>query len=190
MPWKRGHSWAFIQNSVVTRDRFTIIFCLIFKFEHACILYSFYLVFCVVHYQNWKMSQAYKNESMVGLDNDLDEAPIELGVTQEICLPLKIRNVMFQVTSPMLHLLQIKGLFGGQAIEGANRHLKNFADVCLPFKTRNISQKSIHLRLFPFLLTWEDTSWLVQFFLGSITYWAELKVDFLERFFLPSRMLS
>lgn len=74
-------------------------------------------------------------------------------------------------------------------MEDANKHLRNYMDVCLLFKMRNIHQEYLWLRLFPFSLTGEATSWLAEFPQGPITSWAELKIAFLERCFPPSRIL-
>lgn len=90
---------------------------------------------------------------------------------------------MFQVTSPMLNLLQMKGLFGGQAVEDGNLHILNFVDVFLPFMMWDISHESIRLWLFSFSLISEATLWLLEFPQGLITSWAKLKVAFTERFF-------
>lgn len=135
------------------------------------------------------MSHISNNKSVIGFTND-DEDPLELGVLGSICLPPIVGNAVFYVTSPMLHLLQMKGLFGGKATEDANQHLRNFIDVCLPFKMNNIIQESIRLRLFLFSLIGEDTICIDELPQGSITSLAKLMMAFLERFFPPSRMLK
>lgn len=83
----------------------------------------------------------------------------------------------------MVHLLQMKGLFGGQYHEDDNLHLKNFIDMCLPFEIAHISRESIQLRLFPFSLTREATLWLQEFLTYSITLLVELMEAFLDQFF-------
>lgn len=81
------------------------------------------------------MSQVGDNESVGDVGNEFtaDEAPMKLGVAGAIHLPPKVGSVVFQVTSPMLYLLHMKGLLRGQALEDANRHLRNFIDVFLHF---------------------------------------------------------
>lgn len=70
---------------------------------------------------------------MDGFDDDFVHEPVELGVVEVIRLPPMVGSTVFQVISPMLHLLQMKGLFEGQAVEDENRNLCNFMDICLPF---------------------------------------------------------
>lgn len=54
-------------------------------------------------------------------------------------IPTMEHNGAFNVTNVMHHLLQIKGLFGGQAHEDANLYLNNFMNIFLPFNITHIS---------------------------------------------------
>lgn len=79
----------------------------------------------------------------------------------------EVQNLVFEITGPMPYLLEIKGLFGGQVIEDANKHLWNFEELCLPSKIHNIRQESIQLRFFPVSPIGEATTWLLELPLGQ-----------------------
>ena len=86
-----------------------------------------------------------------------------------IRLPPATGEVVFQVTGTMLHLLQIKGFFGGSAYEDPYNHIQNVVEVCSLFTNKDMSQESVRLRLFPFSLIGEGTKWLASLPLNTIT---------------------
>lgn len=88
--------------------------------------------------------------------------------TSAIRMPPTKGGVFFHMTSVMLYLLQMKGLFGGQAHKDKNIHLKNFIDVCNPFDIAQIPQVPIRLRLFLFYLAGDAVLWIKELPLRSI----------------------
>ncbi|KAH0722654.1 hypothetical protein KY289_005698 [Solanum tuberosum] len=57
---------------------------------------------------------------------DLDEA----GATGAMVLPALPPGVKFTITSTMIQLLNLKGMFRGAASDDANQHLMNFVAIC------------------------------------------------------------
>ncbi|KAK4707117.1 hypothetical protein R3W88_033331 [Solanum pinnatisectum] len=107
-----------------------------------------------------------------------------------ICPPLTDENAIYEVTSTTLHLLRMKGLYGGLNHKDPHEHVRNFIDVCSPLSLKNLSQESMWLRLFPLSLTGLASKWLVELPKNSITSWDELITTFNTRFFPPSRMMK
>ncbi|KAF3634700.1 hypothetical protein FXO38_25011 [Capsicum annuum] len=71
------------------------------------------------------------NASQIGsFENPLDDEGQlnDFGYSSAICIPLTHGNNIFHVTSIMLHMLQMKGLFGGQSYDDPNLSLKNFVE--------------------------------------------------------------
>ena len=68
--------------------------------------------------------------------------PSHAGEMGAICLPQDYGNVTFEVTSTTLHLLQMRGLYGGLDHEDPHEHVRNFIEVCSPFSFKNVSQES------------------------------------------------
>ncbi|PHT40106.1 hypothetical protein CQW23_18960 [Capsicum baccatum] len=86
-------------------------------------------------------------------DDDLDGA----GATGAI-IPLPLApGAKFNITSTMIQLVQLKGLFGGLEGDDPNMHLINFISTCKSFDNPGVGQNAIRLRLFPLSLSGEAT---------------------------------
>lgn len=85
-------------------------------------------------------------------------------------------------------IVQLKGLFGGQAHKDSYEYLHNFVDVYLPFSFWCITQEAIRSMLFPFYITEEIVQWSAELSRDSITSWEESQDTFLKRF-LPLSMI-
>ncbi|KAH0712190.1 hypothetical protein KY289_008149 [Solanum tuberosum] len=145
----------------------------------------------VIHPQHQPISPRgraqHPTHMMYEEDNvDLDGA----GATGAIVLPALPPGVKFTITSTMIQLLNLKGMFRGAAGVDANQHLMNFVAICNSQKIPRVNQTTMRLRLFPLSLTGEATYWLNEIPDDSIKTWNELKEAFLERFFPESKELQ
>jgi hypothetical protein len=66
--------------------------------------------------------------------------------------------------------------------------VKKFKDICATFKFQNFSEKSAHLRLFPFSLHDKAKVWLDSNMSRPITSWENLLNKFYSKFFPMSKV--
>ena len=79
---------------------------------------------------------------------------------------------------------QFKGLQG----EVPYAHILAFLNVCATFKINGVTDDTIRLRLFLFLVKEKAQLWLASLLSESITTWDQLKQAFLHKYFPPHKM--
>ncbi|KAH0730014.1 hypothetical protein KY289_001202 [Solanum tuberosum] len=89
-------------------------------------------------------------------DLDLDGA----GAIGAIVLPVLPPSVKFTITTTIIQLLNLKGMFRGETGDEVNQLLMNFVAICKSQEIPGVSQTAMRLRLYPFSLTGEATNWL------------------------------
>ena len=57
-----------------------------------------------------------------------------------ICIPQADGNEIFEVTGTTLHIMEMRGLYGGLDHEDPHEHVRNFIEVCSPFSFKNVSK--------------------------------------------------
>ncbi|PHT55240.1 Cyclin-dependent kinase G-1 [Capsicum baccatum] len=105
---------------------------------------------------------------------------VSINNSGAIIPPPLASGAKFNITSTMIQLLQLKGLFGGLTGDDPNMHLINFISICKSFDNPGVGQNAIRLRLFPLSLSGEATLWLNGMTPDSITNWRQLKDAFLK----------
>lgn len=79
--------------------------------------------------------------------------------------------VKFDITSSMIHLLNLNGVFAGFPTNDTNIHILNFVRICTLYNLLGVSQNALRFRSFLFSLIGEVTFLLVELPQGSITNW-------------------
>ncbi|KAL0378595.1 UNVERIFIED_CONTAM: hypothetical protein Sradi_3165000 [Sesamum radiatum] len=103
---------------------------------------------------------------------------------QPLCITFTEAEDNFELKSGLIHLLpSFHGLAGGDP----HKHLKEFHVVCARMKPHGIIDEQLYLRAFPFSLKDKAKDWLYYLPSGSIETWADMKQQFLQRFFPASR---
>ncbi|PHT42642.1 hypothetical protein CQW23_16667 [Capsicum baccatum] len=110
------------------------------------------LVVAQVHQQNIDNPGRATNPDDEDLGDD-DLLNPRAGATGAIIPPPLAPGAKFNITSTMIQLLHLKGLFGELAGDDPNMHLINFISTCKAFDNPGVGQNAIQLRLFPLSLS-------------------------------------
>ncbi|KAL0451374.1 UNVERIFIED_CONTAM: hypothetical protein Slati_1115500 [Sesamum latifolium] len=103
---------------------------------------------------------------------------------QPLCFTFPDAEDDFELKSGLINLFSsFHGLLG----EDPHKHLKEFHVVCAGMRPHGIIDEQLYLRAFPFSLKDRAKDWLYYLPLGSIETWADMKQQFLQRFFPASR---
>ncbi|KAK4382383.1 Retrovirus-related Pol polyprotein from transposon opus [Sesamum angolense] len=103
---------------------------------------------------------------------------------QPLCITYSDTNDGFELKSGLMHLLPS---FHGLAREDPHKHLKEFHVVCAGMRPHGITDEQLNMRAFPFSLKDKAKDWLYYLPSGSTETWADMKQQFLQRFFPASR---
>ena len=125
--------------------------------------------------RNHPVRGRYGQQSIHYEVDDDDKGMDGAGATDAIIPPPLAPVVKFSITSTMIQLLNLKGLFGGFPGDDPNMHLVNFVTIFKSFDNLGVGQNAIHLSLFLLSLSGEATLWLNGLTPDSITKWRQLK---------------
>ncbi|CAN6557194.1 unnamed protein product [Malus baccata var. baccata] len=88
------------------------------------------------------------------------------------------------------HMLNILPTFHGLSSDDPNMHIAEFLMGCKNILVRGFSAESIKLRLFPYTLKDQARRWLLTLPSGSISTWAQLNENFLNKYYPASKTLD
>ena len=95
------------------------------------------------------------------------------------------------VTSSLMQMLTVRGLFSGLLSEDPHAHIPKVRDVCKSCVGRpNLNLDVIGLREFPLSLTGEAAIWFTELPYNSIFTWNQLRGVFLARYYPVSKKLN
>ena len=119
---------------------------------------------------------------------DYTNTPNDQFITRAIATP-KINAESYEVSPSLLNLIT-REQFGGSAMEDASMHLHDFVKICDMQKFKNVESDILKLKLFPFSLRGKAKEWLHSLPSGSINSWADLKEDFIKKYYPPVKILQ
>ncbi|XP_070664577.1 uncharacterized protein [Malus domestica] len=88
------------------------------------------------------------------------------------------------------HMLNILPTFHGLSSDDPNMHIAEFLMGCKNILVRGFSAESIKLYLFPYTLKDQARRWLLTLPSGSISTWAQLSENFLNKYYPASKTLD
>lgn len=100
--------------------------------------------------------------------------PIQLCGVCAVSLPPFEVNVVFNVSSMMLELLRMKGLYVEVSHENPHEHIQNFVDVMVLSYSRTYHKNQCVSGCFHLYLMGESSKWLAELLRDSITSWMNL----------------
>ncbi|XP_059664027.1 uncharacterized protein LOC132309759 [Cornus florida] len=106
-------------------------------------------------------------------------APITANPPNCIVLPTT-EAPQFEIRPATIHLLP---KFHGFESEQPDIHLGKFLTICNTFKSQNLNEEGVKLRLFPLSLEDKVASWLNSISPNSIRSWNELAKKFMNKFY-------
>lgn len=127
--------------------------------------------------QAYQYLPTYENEDdMVYVDS------AEIWAIIPVALPL---NLKFEITSTMIQLFNLRGVFANLPTDDANLHRANFIGIFNFYNISGVDMKVLRLKLFPQFLYEEDLVWLADLPQRSLTMWNKLHKQFFDWFFPP-----
>ena len=100
--------------------------------------------------------------------------------TQPSCITLPPTIANFELKSGMIQMLPV---FRGLAIENTYQHVREFEDICVTMRFKNMTEDCLRLRLFPFSLKEKAKAWLLSLPPGTINTWAALAEVFYKNIY-------
>ena len=97
-----------------------------------------------------------------------------------------IANNNFKIKPSIIHMVQ-NNQFGGLQGEDPYAYILTFLNMCATFKINGVTDDTIRLRLFLFLVRDKTQLWLASLPNESITTWDQLKQAFLHKYFPPHK---